>query len=223
MTEENRKKLESYTAAADGISRIFGSCCDVRIYSLDGGTQALVYEDSSADSARQDEPLLTGSEIELVKKAEHTPENCIGPYISGSTSGKQFRSVLIIIRNDGGELIGCIRIRFDISAPLNQFMKILMTPERGAEDKSAGESYPDKVENLVHAAFLKVLKETSEATGIAPIEKNKSIIQRLQEQGIFDIKGAVDIVAAELGVSKYTIYNYIRDVKIRTENSEERR
>lgn len=223
MTEENRKKLESYTAAAEGISRIFGSCCDIRIYSLDGGTQSLVYEGSAADSPRLEEPLLTGSEIELLKKTEHTPENCIGPYISASASGKQFRSVLIRIRNDGGELIGCIRIRFDISAPLNQFMKMLMPPEQGPEEKQAVESYPDRVENLVHAAFLKVLKKTSEATGIAPIEKNKSIVQRLQEQGIFDIKGAVDIVAAELGVSKYTIYNYIRDVKIRTENSEGRR
>ena len=33
----------------------------------------------------------------------------------------------------------------------------------------------------------------------------------LYGQGIFDDKGAVEIVAKELGVSRYTVYNYIRE------------
>jgi predicted transcriptional regulator YheO len=35
----------------------------------------------------------------------------------------------------------------------------------------------------------------------------------LQDLGIFEIKGAVDIIAAELGVSKFTVYNNLSEVK----------
>ena len=39
------------------------------------------------------------------------------------------------------------------------------------------------------------------------------IIAELAEKGVFDIKGAIDIVAGEMGISKYTIYHYIREIK----------
>ena len=44
-------------------------------------------------------------------------------------------------------------------------------------------------------------------------EKNRMAISILHSRGIFDIKGSVDIVAKELGVSRYTVYNYLKEVK----------
>jgi predicted transcriptional regulator YheO len=218
MTEQDKKKLESYAAAAEGISRIFGSCCETGIYSFENGTASLIYAGGRESPGVQDEFSLTGSELQLLEKSKYTAENCAGPYISGSASEKQFRSVLVLIRNDSKELIGCICIRLVISTPLNQFMKVLFSPDQSSGERTISESYPDRVENLVQTAFLNIQKEMSEATGIAPIEKNKIIIQKLQGQGIFGIKGAVEIVAGALGVSKFTIYNYIRDVKDRSED-----
>jgi predicted transcriptional regulator YheO len=44
-------------------------------------------------------------------------------------------------------------------------------------------------------------------------EKNKIIVCELIKKGMFDIRGAIDIAARELSVSRYTIYNYIREHK----------
>lgn len=38
------------------------------------------------------------------------------------------------------------------------------------------------------------------------------IVQQLKDENIFSVRGAVSIVANELGVSRYTIYNYLKDI-----------
>ena len=46
-------------------------------------------------------------------------------------------------------------------------------------------------------------------TGLSAFEKVK-IIERLKEQGVFQIKGAVSEVAIALGTSESTVYRYLK-------------
>jgi predicted transcriptional regulator YheO len=59
------------------------------------------------------------------------------------------------------------------------------------------------------------MTQFAKTKGVSASEKNRMIIAGLARKGIFDIKGAIDIVAKEIGVSKYTIYHYLREVKNR--------
>jgi len=49
---------------------------------------------------------------------------------------------------------------------------------------------------------------------LPPSEKNKLIIQELYKKGLFNVRGAIDLAAKEIGVSRYTVYNYIREAKV---------
>ncbi|WP_336989646.1 helix-turn-helix domain-containing protein [Bacillus infantis] len=48
------------------------------------------------------------------------------------------------------------------------------------------------------------------------LEEKVECVRQLEEKGAFLIKGATDYVANVLGVSKFTVYNYLQ--KIRTES-----
>ena len=215
LTDHDREILESYIAVAEGIGRVFGNCCETTIHSLENPFKSLIYINHGEVTGRQIGSPLTDLALELVEKAKNTTEDMVGPYFSRTASGKLLRAVTVFIRNENKDLIGFICINLDISAPLNQFMKILEPQEESGAKDSVSENYSNTVEDLVHSAFLSVQKKMSQTTGVAPIEKNRKIVQKLQELGIFEIKGAVDTVAAELGVSKFTIYNYLRDVRDR--------
>ena len=39
------------------------------------------------------------------------------------------------------------------------------------------------------------------------------LVQSLEFQGAFLFRGAVDFVAKSLGVSKFTVYNYLKEVR----------
>jgi predicted transcriptional regulator YheO len=48
---------------------------------------------------------------------------------------------------------------------------------------------------------------------IAAINKNKEIVIRLEEKGIFNIKDAVVKVADQLEISKNTVYMHLRNLR----------
>ena len=44
-------------------------------------------------------------------------------------------------------------------------------------------------------------------------EDKLALVQRMENKGIFDVKGAVEYVAERLGVTNYTIYNYLKAIR----------
>ena len=44
-------------------------------------------------------------------------------------------------------------------------------------------------------------------------EDKLAIVDRLEDKGIFDVKGSVEYVAERLGVTNFTIYNYLKEVR----------
>ena len=53
--------------------------------------------------------------------------------------------------------------------------------------------------------------------GKQPISMSKEekikLIQLLEYQGVFLLRGAVDFLAKSLGISKYTVYNYLKEIR----------
>jgi predicted transcriptional regulator YheO len=67
------------------------------------------------------------------------------------------------------------------------------------------------LDDLVKTTLRETITSISSHTNIPNHEKNKTIVCELIKKGIFEIRGAIDIVARELSLSRYTIYNYIRE------------
>ncbi|MFZ3111301.1 MAG: helix-turn-helix domain-containing protein, partial [Rectinemataceae bacterium] len=57
------------------------------------------------------------------------------------------------------------------------------------------------------------LDAISRITGVSPTEKNRRVVANLEQRSIFGIKGSVELVAGELGVTKHTIYKYLRELR----------
>jgi len=59
----------------------------------------------------------------------------------------------------------------------------------------------------------KVIDNIKTQRKISFSEKNKLIVFELYKRGVFNVRGVIDLVAKELGISRYTIYNYLREAK----------
>jgi predicted transcriptional regulator YheO len=218
LTQNDHKILHEYTNIAEGISQILGKYCETTVHSLEDPLKSLIYISHGEITGRKVGSPLTNLGLELIEKSKTETKNIIGPYYSTTETGKQLKSVTVLIRNDNTDLIGFLCINLDISAPLNAFMSELIG--KNDTQESISENYSNSIQELVHSAFLNSQKKISQLTGISPIEKNKNIIHELEQLGIFNIKGAVENIALEIGVSKFTIYNYLRDIRARTNEPE---
>ncbi len=67
----------------------------------------------------------------------------------------------------------------------------------------------EMVGNIIETALGKVNKP------IAQMERSEKInfVKELDARGLFLVKGSVEMVAAKLDISKYTLYTYIDEIK----------
>ncbi|TAH50634.1 MAG: hypothetical protein EWM51_09755 [Treponema sp.] len=221
LSDTDREILASYKAITRGIGLVFGNCCEVTLHSIEDPSTSIIAIAHGEITGRAVGSPMTDLALEVLTRSRATNEDVIGPYFSTTKSGKRLRSVTTLIRNRKGELIGFLCVNFDLTAPLINLMDALLPSPTDISYGTTSENYSDNVGDLVHNAFVKALSRISQTTGVSPIEKNRMIVLELQNLGIFNVKGAVETVAGELGVSKFTVYNYLRDLRGR-ENEQER-
>jgi predicted transcriptional regulator YheO len=58
-----------------------------------------------------------------------------------------------------------------------------------------------------------MLVEYNKVPAMMDRDEKKQIVRKLDKSGVFSIKGAVLYLAKVLGVSRYTIYSYLKEVR----------
>jgi predicted transcriptional regulator YheO len=149
--------------------------------------------------------------MKILQESADASKNITGCYYSKTTDGKTLRSITIMIRNPSDKPIGMICINLNMDAPLLSLINTLAVPQ--AENPVNPENFVANLDELIMTTLRETITTINGHIDIPNHEKNKTIVCELIKKGMFDIRGAIDIVARELSVSRYTIYNYIREHK----------
>jgi selenocysteine lyase/cysteine desulfurase/predicted transcriptional regulator YheO len=119
-------------------------------------------------------------------------------YDTYAPDGRPVRSSTVFLHDPDGVAIGCLCVNTEHAA------------DTGAPWT---ETFPSTVDTLQR--FL--VRQAVDAVGM-PVEHMRKphksqVVRRLDEAGFFLIRDAVDFLAGELGVTRYTIYNYLNEVR----------
>jgi predicted transcriptional regulator YheO len=151
-------------------------------------------------------------------------EHLIG-YRTDTADGRPMRSSSIFFRADTGTAVVCLCLNSDVSdlERARDVLSALTVTTTGldldgpvpAGQQVAGpvETFPVSVEALTEG----ILRDAVAATGV-PIELMKKahkidVVRELDRRGFFTIREAVDLAAQRLGVSRFTIYNYLNELQ----------
>lgn len=143
--------------------------------------------------------------------------------------GREGRSTTMILRLETGEPVAAMCINSDVSQwrAASELLDGLLVeggragrltvpvsapPAQHADDNASGEAFAHNVDEL--AATL--IDQAISALGV-PVELMKKrhkleVVAELESRGMFMIRDAVDMSAAALGVTRYTIYNYLNEI-----------
>ena len=75
------------------------------------------------------------------------------------------------------------------------------------------ETFSQSSSDLLDQTIQTVRQEVLMDSAISSTNKNKEIIFRLYQQGIFNLKDAVITIADSLGISKNTVYLHLRNLE----------
>jgi predicted transcriptional regulator YheO len=197
---------------AEAIAKAFGPHCEVVLHSLEDLSQSVIKILNGHVTGRTLGSPLTDLGIEVLKKSDIMDSDVVGPYFNKLDDGRQLRCVTCVVRNQAGEPIGMLCLNFDLSAPLLDFFTGLMQVDSEIGEKRP-EHFPQTPKGLITRILANVRSEVNQHNKLSPSERNKMIVMELYRRGMFNIRGAVDMVAKESGISRYTVYNYLRESK----------
>ncbi|SES74269.1 Predicted transcriptional regulator YheO, contains PAS and DNA-binding HTH domains [Natronincola peptidivorans] len=205
--------LKSMLPIVEGISKTFGKNCEVVLHELKNSKKSIVAIYNGHVTGRSIGSTMLDVGIEAIRKGNDA-DNILN-YRNKSSDGRVLKSSTMFIRDENDEIIGCICINNDIS----EFVVAQKSLEEYLKTETKEEvSLGDVPNNNVNDVLINIVSETLENFGKPVSYMNKeekvNIVKRLDEQGAFLIKGAIDYVAKILCVSRYTIYNYLDEIRV---------
>jgi len=159
---------------------------------------------------------MTDFGLDILKEAKSTKEKSVGGHYSKLDDGRLLKSAYMVVRNAHGSLIGLLCINIDLSVSLLDFMRELL-PKADGSSKKIVEHYPLTPDELVGRMLQIVISRVNSQEEISPSKKNKVIVTELYKKGTFKVAGVIDIVAKQMNISRYTVYNYIRSARVEDE------
>ncbi|MGI6285540.1 helix-turn-helix transcriptional regulator [Neomoorella humiferrea] len=207
--------LEAMKPIAQGIAATFGKNCEVVLHDLSEPSRSLIFKAGSVTNREIGAPV-TNLVLEALQRYGDATEDLIG-YLNRTKDGKVLKSSTIFIRDDSGKIIGCLCINFDLTEfqvaknILEEFCQLKDLAEAGFERTQ--EQFARDINEVVDNVVESVLQELGKPVPVMTKEEKVKAVEMLDDRGIFLVKGAVDVVAQALAVSKYTIYNYLEEAR----------
>jgi len=198
---------------ADMLVKMFGDRCEVAIHDFSDLKKSLVHIAGNVTGREIGAPI---TDLVLKELTKHPTEiQDIPNYKTQSGKGILMKSSTVFLRDADQKPIGAICMNYDISlmvefgAEIQSFIKF---DEEESKSENFYSTVHDVIENMVEAVTAEFKKTPSQLS----LDEKIEVVRMLEEKGTFLIKGSTEYLASVLGVSKFTIYNYLQ--KIRTQN-----
>lgn len=208
MTEHQRI-LANLKQIADGVVALFGKNCEACVHDLSSLDNSLIYIQGSVTGRKAGAPATDL----LVKRLQESTSAAqeAASYTSTTKDGRSLRSSTTLVRDSQGDAVAAFCINFDTTEFYNAHQALLpFLGIQAAETGAGGEVFATSMEETIEAMFTQAVAEIGRHPATMTVSERRRLIRILQDQGTFKLKGAVEEVATHLGVSKFTVYNYLK-------------
>lgn len=204
---------------AKGIAETFGKFCEVAVHDLRKPETSLVYLAGNITRRSKGSPI-TNVVLEKIRSFGDDCPDLIG-YKNISKEGRTLKSSTIFARNTRGKIIGCLCINYDITNLLinkDQLESLVSFGDR-PQPIEGNELFASDITDVFESMISQSIKNMGVSVTLMQKDDKLRVVRELDFKGTFLIKGAIDKVAAMLGVSRYTIYNYLEQERSKKNNN----
>jgi predicted transcriptional regulator YheO len=214
MTPADRRAIfEFLKRLTDALGAALGKDCEVVLHDFSHPEESVIAIANGHITGRNVGATLDVLGFQLLRKK---PVDDLHGYRTETKAGRILRSSSTFLRDEKGEIFGALCINHDIS-DFVRIKELIGNRLEGTQDSSEApqEEFEDSVEKvldrMINDAIRSIGKDISELTR----DEKVSLIARLESKGAFLIRYSVDRIANTLNLSKYTIYNYLDEIKTR--------
>ena len=203
--------LDHYVTMAEAIGKMMAPIMEVAVHDLRRPEESIIAIYNGHLTGREVGDGATDLGVRRLH-GEDIPDKMIG-YANESPDGTKMKSSSLAIRDDQGALIGALCLNLDISyfEQYSKFVERLISTHE-SEHLDDGEDFGATTprEDIKDAIDQVRISKGWMGQSLSNDQK-RTIVEHLYRQGHFKKRGAVTIMAEQLGLTRPSIYNYKND------------
>ena len=214
--EERELILRQLKQMADSVVTLFGKNCETCIHDLRDLQHSLVYINGSVTGRSVGAPAT-----DLLARALRRPEaelEDMHNYRTVAGDGRVLKSSTVFIRDTSGTPLFAFCINFDTTDFFNASQALapfLAREQNGIDMNGQDETFTHSPAETIEVLFQQAVEEIGKQPATMSTSEKTELVEILERNGAMQFKGAVEQIALLAGVSKYTIYNYLKKVHAR--------
>jgi predicted transcriptional regulator YheO len=208
-TAERRATLAVLEQVAAALHNLLEPYCEVLIHDFADYERSIICMEGNI-TGRSVGGAAT--DLLLAKASNGETDEDLFNYLTSLPGGRRMKSSTVFLRDESGHAYGAFCVNFDITAFLTMREQLTRFLATKADDEIV-ETFSDDIEETIHTLIEDTLFEMGQAHPLMGREEKVDLIARLADKGIFQVKKAVPIIADQLGLSRATVYNYLREAK----------
>lgn len=190
--------------------RTIGPQCEVVVHDLSDMEHSIVWITGSV-TERNVGGCMTSKGLSLVRSG-NTADSY--NYTTRTRSGKTVRSSLVFLKDNNNRPFAAMEINFDTS-PFVAFRHALETLADPDEAYDFQDAFIDDAPQILETMFQKAVEFTGKPTAQMSKADRLRVVEILDEAGVFELRKAIPTVAGYLGVTRFTIHNYLNEIRDR--------
>ena len=215
LSSRDKAHLDTLAEVVESIALAMGQSTEVVLHSFEDLGHSMLRIANSHISGRQPGSPMTDRGLEILHRRETLGD---GPlcYFVRNEEGRTMRIITQVVRNPEGKMIGLLGINTDLSRPFLEHIRGFV-PSSEEPSEVIVERFPPTVQDLIHGMLADSAKKHQNRGFGRSGERARRIVSDLYRRGVFDVRGTVGLVAKELGLSRHSVYNYIREARLEEE------
>ena len=212
--------LQLLLPVVDAIGQTIGPHCEVVLHDLRNLDRSIVAISNGVVSGRQvGGPVVGGPmndvALRLLGATDKKDSELRVGYRTQARDGRELKSTSLVLRTPRGKPVIALCINVDLSAItmaralLEQISRVPL-PER--DESATPPSRQIDVEDVVSELIQEVLNNIGKPPKFMDREDRLRAVALMHERGLFLVRGGVERAAAVLGISRFTLYSYLKEV-----------
>jgi len=199
---------------ADLVTKMFGDNCEVVIHDLTSKDKGVLYITGNVTNREPGSPVTNAVLSSLIKYGNDAMDRHCFKTITDD--GRELKSSTCYIRDSSGEVIAAYCINFNTTDYMNAIQLLEAFSGRNINidhSTETAEKMSFSIDNTVDSLFEQAVLEIGKRPASMATDEKIRLVKVLEQKGAFQIRGVVNQIALRLGVSNYTIYNYLKKIR----------
>lgn len=226
--------LHQYTILVDFLGKALGPDYEIVLHDITAEPSRIIAIANGHISGRSIGSPTTNSALQTLAANPYKTNDFLYNYQISTKDGRLLRASTMFIKDEDGNPIGLLGINFDdaryrelftnmlsVIHPA-QFLKSSLTFFPAVPAASEGislqpytlaDDFSMDISTLMEKSFNSVTASLNTPLKRLNQQEKRDIVQKLQERGMFKLKGGISFVAKRLSCSPATVYRYLGELE----------